>query len=91
MEEEGDIEALLLQVGALLLSHSTVQYKDKQEVQDNGNAMSLPVNKRFHCFLTHKKEHRETEEWAVHVKDQLRHGGFEVFFDVSAIAPRWLT
>jgi hypothetical protein len=74
---------LVFQLGALKLSDNILRYKEASEVKGNGRVMSLPPNKTHHIFLTHKKEHKETEEWAVHVKDQLKTRGFEVFFDVD--------
>ena len=47
--------------------------------------MAVPPGKQFHVFLTHKKEHSETEQWAVGVKDQLKGAGFEAFFDVVSL------
>jgi hypothetical protein len=73
----------VFQVGALALSHAIVEYKERLESRALGPNMTLPTSKRYHCFITHKKELKETEEWAVHVKDQLRSAGFEVFFDVD--------
>jgi hypothetical protein len=77
-------QTLALQIFALWGSHAIVKYKEKQEVKDQaGKVMSLPANKRYHGFLTHKKELKETEEWAVHVKDQLSAAGYACFFDVD--------
>jgi hypothetical protein len=84
--KQGVINFLLMlacQLFALGAAHMIVQYKEGREMLSHGRLVAVPAGKKYHCFLTHTKQNKETEEWVVHVKDQLRSDGFEVFFDVD--------
>ena len=60
---------LIFQILALVVSHKIIQFKVVSFQKQHGS--SMPNDKRWHCFYSHKKEHAHTEQWVIAVKDVL--------------------
>ena len=63
----------------LCISQRLIKWKERSARHNQG--AGLPEGKKFHVFLSHKKERLHTEALTVSLKDQLTTLGFQSFFD----------
>jgi len=52
---------------------------------------TLPQGKQYHCFASHKKQDRDSEQLAMNICDALKSQGMTTFFDVDNLRGQEIT